>query len=109
MTLVARNWRNPIDQREEIDLVLRDGASLVFVEVKARAAGARVPGLYAVGPAKRAVLRRAVRAYLAGLPGGARPLRFDVIEVEVESDRRPADWIVRHYPNVPLFAADVRG
>ena len=31
--VVARNWRNPRDQREEIDLVCRDGDVLVFVEV----------------------------------------------------------------------------
>jgi putative endonuclease len=38
--ILARNWRSPRDQRDEIDLICRDGDVLVFVEVKARAAGA---------------------------------------------------------------------
>ena len=45
--IVARNWRNPRDQREEIDLVCRDGEVLVFVEVKSRSDTALVPGYYA--------------------------------------------------------------
>ncbi len=40
---IARNWRNPQDRREEIDLVMKDGEVLVFVEVKTRAMDALVP------------------------------------------------------------------
>lgn len=65
--IVARNWRNPRDRREEIDLVCRDGDVLVFVEVKARAAAALVPGYFAVDRRKKAVLRRACSAFLRGL------------------------------------------
>lgn len=108
MRVVARNWRNPHDRREEIDLVLRDGPVLVFVEVKGRAAHARVPGVNAVGLAKRSILRRAVKAYLAGLRGPPRPFRFDVIEVEVDSGIAGDSWRVRHFPGIPLFAADLR-
>src|SRR5450759_4281309 len=57
--IVARNWRSPRDRRDEIDLVCRDGDALVFVEVKTRAAGALVPGYYAVDERKKTVLRRA--------------------------------------------------
>ena len=35
-SFVAANWRNPRDRREELDLVMRDGWILVFVEVKTR-------------------------------------------------------------------------
>ena len=108
MRVVTCNWRNPLDRREEIDLVLRDGPVLVFVEVKGRSAAARVPGLYAVGPAKRAILRRAVRAYLAGLPGPSRAFRFDVVEVEVEATVAAKHWKVRHFPGAPLFPTDLR-
>jgi putative endonuclease len=108
MRLVTRNWRNPLDRREEIDLVFRDGPVLVFIEVKGRSASARVPGLFAVGPAKRSVLRRAVRAYLAGLRGPSRPFRFDVVEVDVEPNAPAEGWQVRHFPGVPLFPADLR-
>ena len=53
MRLIARNWRNPRDRREEIDLVMRDGEVLVFVEVKTRSAGALVPGYHAVDARKK--------------------------------------------------------
>ena len=52
-TLVARNWRNPRDRRDEIDLVMKDGEVLVFVEVKTRSADALVPGFSAVDKRKK--------------------------------------------------------
>ena len=98
--IVTRNWRSPRDQRDEIDLVCRDGDVLVFVEVKARAEGALVSGYHAVDERKKRVLRRAVHAYLAGLTPPPRTFRFDVAEVTL-SGRLPSQ--VRHFENVPLF------
>ena len=37
--ILARNWRNPYDRREEIDIVALQGNATVFVEVKTRTAG----------------------------------------------------------------------
>ena len=99
--LVARNWRNPRDRREELDLVAADGETLVFVEVKTRAPGALVPGFYAVDARKRQVLRRAVRSYLRLLRIKPRTFRFDVVEVECGEAGPP---VVRHFANVPLFS-----
>jgi putative endonuclease len=98
--VVARNWRSARDRREEIDLVCRDGDVLVFVEVKARAAGALVPGYDAVDQRKKRALRRAVHAYLAALASPPRTFRFDVAEVTL-SERLPPQ--VLHFENVPLF------
>lgn len=103
---LARNWRNPHDEREELDLVCRDAEVLVFVEVKTRAPGALVSGYHAVNQRKRDVLRRAALAYLRRLPLASRPrtFRFDI--VEVESALAPAALAavtVRHFENVPLF------
>jgi putative endonuclease len=98
--ILARNWRRPQDKRDEIDLVCRDGEVLVFVEVKARAEGARVSGFQAVDERKRRALRRAVHAYLAALAQPPRTFRFDVAEVTL-TGRLPAQ--VMHYENVPLF------
>jgi putative endonuclease len=100
MEIVARNWRNPRDLREEIDLVCRDGDVLVFVEVKARAARALVPGYHAVNKRKKRALRRVVHAYLSGLLHPPRTFRFDVVEV-VLSEKLPPQ--VLHFENVPLF------
>jgi len=98
--IVARNWRNPRDLREELDLVCRDGDVLVFVEVKARAAGALVNGYEAVDDRKKRVLRRAVQAYLGQLTPVPRTFRLDIVEVTL-SDRLPPQ--VMHYENAPLF------
>lgn len=98
--IVARNWRSPKDQRDEIDLVCRDGEVLVFVEVKARAEGSLVSGFQAVDKRKKRALRRAVHAYLGQLQPAPRTFRFDVAEVTL-SDRLPSQ--VLHYANVPLF------
>ena len=97
--VLARNWRNPRDRREEIDLVALDGEVLVFVEVKTRAAGARVPGYFAVDRRKRRALRRAARAFLGGLDRPPRTFRFDVVEVTPG----PEGAALRHFENVGLF------
>ncbi len=102
--LVARNWRSPRDRRAEIDLVCRDGEILVFVEVKTRAVGARVPGYYAVTVRKKRALRRACQSYLAQLPRRPRTFRLDVVEVALPAaDAAGAPPEVRHFENIPLF------
>ncbi len=97
--ILERNWRNPGDRREEIDLVAREGETLVFVEVKLRAPGARVPGYHAVDGRKRRAWRRAVRAYLALLDPPPRTFRCDVIEVVPAA----AGTEMLHFENIGLF------
>lgn len=99
-SVVTRNWRNPRDLRDEIDLVCRDGDILVFVEVKARAAGALVAGYHAVDERKKRAVRRAVHAYLGALDHPPKTFRFDVAEVTL-SPRLPPQ--VLHFENVQLF------
>lgn len=120
--VVARNWRNPRDQREEIDLVCQNGEVLVFVEVKARGTGALVPGYYAVDARKKRVLRRAIKAYLARLLRKPPVFRFDIVEVGStapitgEPERPSGDRVgtnsgeppVLHFENVPLFTKHFR-
>jgi len=105
-SLVARNWRNPRDRREEIDLVARDGEVLVFVEVKTRSVGALVPGYHAVDERKRGVLRHAIDAYLAGLRVKPNTVRFDVVEISLPvtgpHGHVPAPE-VHHFANVHFF------
>jgi putative endonuclease len=111
-TAVARNWRNPRDRREEIDLIARDGDVLVFVEVKARAAGALVAGFHAVDRRKKRVLRRAIAAYLGKLREKPRTFRFDIVEVTLPAGAGTragaAGPEIRHYENVPLFSKHYR-
>jgi len=98
--VVVRNWCNPADRREEIDLVCRDGGILVFVEVKSRPARALVPGFFAVNRRKQEALRRAIHAYLMRLPARPTTFRFDVAEV-ITDGRTPPQVLV--YENVKLF------
>lgn len=117
--VVARNWRNPRDRRDELDLVCRDGAVLVFVEVKARSAGSLVPGVYTVNARKKRVLRRTAEAYLAGLRESPRTFRLDVVEVILPGKdpgkgrsggvRISAAEAILHFENVPLFPKYFRG
>lgn len=105
--VIARNWRDPRDRRREIDLVCRDGDVLVFVEVKARAAGALVPGYFAVNAEKKKVMRQAIDAYLKRLATPPRTFRFDVVEVAHDTNGRAPD--VLYFENIPLFPKQYRG
>ncbi len=65
LTAVERNWHCRMG---EIDLVMRDGETLVFVEVRKRD-GQRFGGAAAsIGRQKRERLERAIGLYLSGLP-----------------------------------------
>ncbi len=100
--ILRRNWRHG---RDEIDLVCRDGAQLVFVEVKTRAAHARVSGYHAVNARKKRALRRAGRAYIAQLAEKPLTFRFDIVEVEHVAGEPTA---LLHFENVPLFGKGYR-
>jgi putative endonuclease len=106
-SIVAQNWRSPRDRREEIDLVCRDAEVLVFVEVKARAAGALVPGYHAVDARKKRVLLRAIKTYLAHLREKPRTFRFDVVQIGFPETQTAPE--ILHFENVPLFSKHFRG
>jgi putative endonuclease len=75
LTIVTRNFRTP---RGEIDIIARDGATLVFVEVRLRR-NSRFGGAAAsITAIKRARLTAAAQAYLARL-GHEPPCRFDAV------------------------------
>lgn len=75
----------------EIDLVMNDGETVVFVEVRYRRSNRSGDGFDSVGPAKRNKLIRAASIYLAANPKLARrPCRFDV--VAVTDDGADVQW-----------------
>jgi putative endonuclease len=82
--LVVRNHRT---RWGEIDLVVHDGAVLVFVEVKTRRATGSGRGPWeALHERKRAQVRRMAAAYLAEVHDRPRSseLRFDAIGVVID-------------------------
>lgn len=87
--------------RGEIDLVFRDGDCLVFVEVKTRSSEHWSRPARAVNALKKRRLSRAAFDYLRQLPGRYVKIRFDVVEVLLESD---AVREVRHLPGTFALA-----
>ncbi len=75
--VLARRFKSPVG---EIDLIVRRGSTVAFVEVKARAAGEA--GLDAVTAASRQRIARAASFWLARHPAAAAlTLRFDVVVI----------------------------
>ncbi len=75
LKIVARNWRC---RHGELDIVAREGSTLVFVEVRQRASARFGGAAVSIGAAKRAKLLAAAQAYLQTLPN--LPLcRFDAV------------------------------
>ena len=78
LTIVERNWRCSLG---EIDLVVREGAETVFVEVKTRAGLGFGHPLEAITAAKLARLRRLAAAWCEAHPGEATSIRIDAVAV----------------------------
>ena len=89
--LLARNARYPFG---EIDLVMLDGRTLAFVEVRRRQRTDFGGAAASVDRAKRRKLARAAQAWLAGHPRHAQaPCRFDVVAVTPGADGLACEWI----------------
>jgi len=78
LKLVARNYRC---RGGEIDLILRDGASLVFVEVRERAGSGFGGAVASITAVKQARIRLAAQHYLTR-HGLDLPCRFDAVLVQ---------------------------
>ncbi len=88
---VARNWRC---RAGELDLVMRDGATLVFVEVRYRRSAAFGGALASVDARKQARLTRVAEHFLACHRALASlPCRFDVVAVSGPEGACTVDWI----------------
>lgn len=93
LRLLARNLRAG---RGEIDLVMADGKTLVFVEVRARKGGAQVSAAESITPAKQRKLRETAERLLQSTPEWQdSACRFDVIAVQLDAADQPGsiDWI----------------
>jgi putative endonuclease len=90
LELVERNWRTRFG---ELDLVMRDGDTLVFVEVRYRHHSHFGGGAASVGPAKRGKLTRAAQGFLQAHPRlAAMPCRFDVVAFDGHADAPSHAW-----------------
>ncbi|MBN6185848.1 YraN family protein [Aneurinibacillus sp. BA2021] len=83
----------------EIDLVMRDGNWLVFIEVKTRTSTRYGHGSEAITPAKQRTIRQTALAYIKQKQGAsaASPLRFDVVVLTYShSSGEPEIWHLPH-------------
>ena len=81
--LLARNYYTPYG---EVDLIVRDGNCIAFVEVKARRVGSLVRPAQAVDRRKQKKLVMAATAWLSATGSDLQP-RFDVAAVTLEECR----------------------
>ena len=96
---LARRWvllaRNVRYRFGELDLVLREGATIVFVEVRRRRASRFGDGAASIDRGKRRRVVLAARAWLASRPRLAEAAcRFDVASVTGEEGALVVEWIV---------------
>ena len=87
LSLVQANWRCRFG---EIDLVMREGATLVFVEVRLRTRSAFGGAAESIDRRKQLKLLSAARLYLAGRRES--PCRFDVVLMK-RIDPPDVEWI----------------
>jgi putative endonuclease len=76
--VLATNWRY---KQWELDIVCEEGDTVVFVEVKTRAATGMTNPMDALSPEKRRCLIRAAQAWLSKHNAWSRPCRFDLVSV----------------------------
>lgn len=90
LELVERNFHCRVG---EIDLVMRDGAVLVFVEVRKRGSRSFTSAAVTVTVAKQRKLIRAASFYLALRHRRHQPVcRFDVIGIDSDGTQSSFDW-----------------
>lgn len=94
MVLLDRNWRCELG---EIDLVLRDGDTLVFCEVKTRSSASYGTPLESVTVRKAARLRRLAARWLSEHQLRPREVRLDLVGVLVPRTGSPS---LEHAPGV---------
>jgi putative endonuclease len=90
LKLLVRNYRTRFG---EIDLVMRDGDALVFVEVRYRRSRGFGSASESVTSSKQARLVRAASGFLAAHPQhAAHACRFDLVAFDGKPARPVIDW-----------------
>ncbi len=84
--VLARNQHTPLG---ELDLVCRDHAEMVIVEVKSRSGALYGSALEAIGPLKARRLRSAAVWWLSSHGLFPCPMRFDAVVVDLDAQGMP--------------------
>ena len=92
--IVARRYRR---RGGELDIVARDGPTLVFVEVKARGSVAFGDGAEAVTALKRRRIAHLALDYVARHRLHGCPCRFDVVTVRLDGEKPVVEVITNAF------------
>ena len=92
--IVARQFRNTIG---EIDIIARQGKTIVFVEVKTRRSDSAGQPSEAVTPTKQRQITRVALSWLKDNDWLNRPARFDIIGIIWADDDKSPE--IRHFEN----------
>jgi putative endonuclease len=104
MRLLDRRWRHG---HGELDLIMRQGGVMVFVEVRVRTAEDNPLAAYqSIGRSKWRVLRQTACAYLRACPWRPEAARFDVVGIRRRADGQFHD--LEHWENVGTFGGRFR-
>ena len=90
--ILEERYRTPFG---EIDVIARDGDTLVFIEVKARRDDRFGGGAAAVTARKQRTIVRVAQTYLSRTRLHHVPCRFDVVVVEWPADAAPRAQVFR--------------
>lgn len=82
-------WGDKKSQQGEIDLICRQGKTIVFVEVKTRDAQTSVRGIKAVNQYKKQKMIYSAYQYIRELVEVPPHARFDIVEVYLEEMQPP--------------------
>ena len=77
----------------EVDLIMEDGRTIVFVEVKTRRSESFAPGEAAVNQPKQGRIQAAAQRFIQKYGLYDRPHRFDVVVVTVSEKGK---YVIRH-------------
>jgi len=87
--IISRNYKTPIG---ELDIIAKDGDTLVFVEVKTRSSDAFGYPFEAVGAHKRHKLKNLAMLYLKNQKKNC-AVRFDVVSITLSSMEKEIEHI----------------
>jgi putative endonuclease len=91
LTLLARNYNT---RHGELDLVMRDSGTIVFVEVRYRRSASHGDAAASITASKQAKLILAAQHWLAAHSQHARrPCRFDVMSYDGPPEAAHGEWL----------------
>ncbi len=93
LTLIQRNYRS---KHGEIDLIMQDGKSLVFVEVRYRSSSQFGGALSSVDHKKQSKLIKCAQYYLL-TSSSKLACRFDVVAISPSTSQHEIQWVTNAF------------